>query len=207
MRRSILNRRKRLKIKKDFELPLTSMMDILIIILIFLLKSYTSTSVSFATSSKINLPISTTEDVPSDALHLIIEPTGIIFDNVKVVDFILPQGKNPNDLKPEDSTYEIDSTLLGDGGRKILPLYDAMIKAKENAELLMSKTKWVTPSNTSNAQNTVNKETTTPKFQGIITIQADKSVRYELLRKIMYTAGSAQYKVFKFIAIKKETSS
>ena len=39
-RRSIRNRRGRHKIHKDFELQLTSMMDILVIILVFLLKSY-----------------------------------------------------------------------------------------------------------------------------------------------------------------------
>ena len=46
-RRSIRHRRGRKAIHKDFELQLTSMMDILVIILVFLLKSYSTSTNSF----------------------------------------------------------------------------------------------------------------------------------------------------------------
>jgi len=42
-------------------------------------------------------------------------------------------------------------------------------------------------------------------FDGILAIQADKRIEYDTLRKIMYTAGTAGYKVFRFIARKKDT--
>lgn len=194
MRNSILNRRKRLRIKKQFDLNLTSMMDILVIIVIFLLKSYSATSTIFNASTNIRLPMSSTESVPADALNVVIEPTGIIFDNIKVLNF-----KNTTaETKVENATYEIDSSALSDGGRKINSLYDAMVKARENSELLMAKAIW--KKKTSQGEEVI----VPPRFEGVLTVQADKSVRYELLRKVMYTAGAAQYKVFKFITIKKD---
>lgn len=199
MRRSILSRRKRLRIKKTFELPLTSMMDMLIIIVVFLLKSYSTSSVSFTTSSKIQLPISTSEAVPEDALNLVIEPSGILLDSQQVVAFSTPASSpTPNgipNVKP--SGYLLNAQDLGDQGRKILPLFDALEKSRENAELLMNKASWY-------QKDGDTKKSVRPEFKGVLTIQADKSVQYDLIRKIMYTAGSAKFKVFKFIAVKKE---
>lgn len=194
MRNSILNRRKRLRIKKQFDLNLTSLMDILVIIVIFLLKSYSATSTIFNASTNIRLPMSSTESVPTDALNIVIEPTGIIFDNIKVLSF----KDTTADTKVETATYEIESSALSDGGRKINSLYDAMVKARANSELLMAKAIW--KKKTSQGESL----SVPPRFEGVLTVQADKSVRYELLRKVMYTAGAAQYKVFKFITIKKE---
>ncbi|MEW6056319.1 MAG: biopolymer transporter ExbD [Bdellovibrionota bacterium] len=203
-RRSIRNRRARRKINKEFDLQLTSMMDMLIILVVFLLKSYASNSV-FVTSNSIKLPISTAEENPSDAISLVVEPSGISLDNERVIDFKLPPGlvvmqtpvasPPPNALTPENATYELEPRALADSGRRIVPLYDALVKARENTELLMNKAVWKDQQG----------NTTAPKFQGVLIIQADKAVRYELLRKVMYTAGAAEYKIFKLVAIKKET--
>ncbi len=194
MRNSILHRRKRLRIKKQFDLNLTSMMDILVILVVFLLKSYSATSTIFNANTNIRLPVSSTEDIPTDALNIVIDPTGIIFDSNKVLTF-----KNvTSETKAENATYELDNSTLSDGGRKITPLYDAMVKARENSELLMAKAIW--KKKTSQGEEVK----VPPRFEGVLTIQADKSVRYDLLRKVMYTAGAAQYKVFKFITVKKD---
>ncbi|MBI2606713.1 MAG: biopolymer transporter ExbD [Deltaproteobacteria bacterium] len=209
MRRSIVDRRKRLRIKDRFDLQLTSMMDMLVIIVVFLLKSYSATSVAFATSAKITLPISTAEEIPSDALNLVIEPVGILFDDKRVLEFKTEPaapGAPATEPKAETAAYEVDPKHLADGGRRILPLYDAMVKARENAELLMSKAVWVAAKKAGEAAppGQQAKEIVKPKFQGVLTIQADKAVRYDLIRKVMYTAGAAGYKVFKLITIKKE---
>ncbi len=201
MRKSILHRRSRLRIKKSFDLQLTSMLDMLVIIVVFLLKAYTTTNTNLNSSEKITLPSSSAEEVPPEAVNLIIEPSGIYFENVKVVEFKLPPGTV--DIKPENATYEIDSRVLSDGGRRILPLYDAFVKSREKVEVLLSKAVWVKPINPNDPNSA--KEASKPKFEGTLMIQADKKVRYELLRKIMYTAGAAQYKIFKLITIKKET--
>lgn len=209
-RKSILNRRGRRKIQKDFELQLTSMMDMLIILVVFLLKSYSSNSVSFATSSQIQLPGSISPELPVESISVVIEPAQLILDNQKIMDFKIPPNlivtatnvpgdgggaaTPPNLLTSKNATYEIESPFLADGGRKILPLFDALVKARENAELMMSKAIW---------KDATGKEIP-PKFQGTLVIHADKAVKYELLKKIMYTAGAAQFKVFKLVTAKKE---
>lgn len=194
MRKTILNRRSKRRIKKDFELQLTSMMDMLIILIVFLLKSYSMNAVAFATSSKITLPQSMAQDLPVDATNIIVEPTQILLDGEKIVDFKQAKEPNAQDLKADQASYEFEPQTLSDAGRRILPLYDALVKAREKAELLMSKAVW------KDKQGNV----TPPKFHGAVIIHADKSVRYELLRKIMYTAGAAQYKTFKFVTVRKE---
>lgn len=192
MRKSILHRRKKLRIRRDFDLQLTSMMDMLIILVVFLLKSYATNSVAFATSSNINLPTSSSDEIPADSLNVIIEPSGIIFDGEKTVQFKAQPGVE--EVKIENATYEIEPHLLGDSGRRILPLYDIMVKSREKTELLMSKAVWKDKDG----------KITPPKFHGVVVIHADKSVRYELLRKVMYTAGAAQYKIFKLVTVKKD---
>lgn len=201
-RRSILSRRSRTKVKKEFELQLTSMMDMLIILLVFLLKSYSSSTVSYATSPAIRLPNSNTQEVPADSsANLVVDPTAITLDGEKVVEFESTPGQPATtaDGKPainaENATYEIKKDLMGDAGRRILPLFDALVKQREKSELLTSKAVWKDKDG-----NTVEK----PKFEGTLVIHADKAVRYDVLRKIMYTAGAAQYKVFKLVTVKKE---
>jgi hypothetical protein len=85
----------------------------------------------------------------------------------------------------------------------IFDLTRKLVKSREKVEVLLSKAVWVKPINPNDPNSA--KEASKPKFEGTLMIQADKKVRYELLRKIMYTAGAAQYKIFKLITIKKET--
>jgi biopolymer transport protein ExbD len=165
------------------------MMDILVIILVFMLKSYASNSANFAASGKIDLPMSLAEEFPTDGAHVVVEPESISFDGEKVLDFSsIPQEG------VEGSGYTIDAGFLADDNHRIVPLYDALVRAREKTELLMSKATW------KDEKGEIKK----PNFHGVIIIQADKSVRYDLLKKIMFTGGAAGYKVFKFVTVKKE---
>ena len=190
MRRSILSRRKRSRVKRGFELQLTSMMDILVIIVVFLLKSYSTNAVNFAASSKIKIPTSLAEEIPTEAPVVVIDPDSISFENEKVLNFTtMPQEGILN------SGYTFAENHLADGGHRILPLYDSLVRSREKTELLMGKAIW------KNTQGQVTK----PHFQGVLIIQADKNVQYDLLRKVMYTAGAAGFKVFKLVTLRKET--
>src|ERR1700752_3690990 len=107
-RKSIRNRRGRHKIHKDFELQLTSMMDILVIILVFLLKSYSTSTNSLSSVPGIKLPISKSQEMTPDSLHLIVTPEAITFETQRVVEFVqTADALNPSDqptyaFKPED---------------------------------------------------------------------------------------------------------
>lgn len=186
--RSIRSRRSRRRLKKAFELPLTSMMDVLVIILVFLLKSYSASTHNFTTVPGMQLPLSASPDMPPDSLYVIVTPEGVTFENERVLDF--PQ--NAAAAGEAEAKYDFRKTDLDEGGRRIVPLFDALTKAREKAELLRAKSKART-------------ETGEPlPFDGILAIQADKKVRYETLRKIMYTAASAGFRTFRFLAMRRE---
>ncbi|MGZ3697533.1 MAG: ExbD/TolR family protein [Bdellovibrionota bacterium] len=185
--RSIRSRRARKSINKQFELPLTSMMDVLVIIVVFLLKSYATSTNSLATVPGIKLPISASMDSPTDSLQLIITPEAMTFESERILDFI----QTAAGAGDTDATYSFKRSDLDEGGMRIVPLFDALTKAKEKSELLRAR---YAP-----------KDVKPKPFDGILAIQADKRVQYDTIRRIMYTAAAAGYKVFRFIAMKRET--
>lgn len=187
-RRSILSRRGRRKINKDFELQLTSMMDILVIIVVFLLKSYTTSTNSFTSLPGLKLPYSMGQDSPADSLHVILTPEGVTFEDKRIVDFVQTAAQ----VGSSETRYQFKTQDLDEQGQRILPLFDALTQAKEKAELLRAK---------SAARDAEGKPL---PFEGVLAIQADQRVRYETLRRVMYTAAAADFKIFRFLAMKKE---
>ena len=187
--RSINHRRGRRKIGSVFELQLTSMMDVLVIILIFLLKSYSTATNSFNTVQGIQLPLSACQDSPPDSLQVIITPEGMTFESFRILDFVQTSAAVGN----LDASYSFKQNDLDEGGRRIIPLYDALSKARDKAEVLRAKSK---------ARDAEGKPL---PFEGILAIQADKRVQYDTIRKIMYTAATAGYKVFRFLAMKRDS--
>jgi biopolymer transport protein ExbD len=190
-RRGIRTRRGRRKLRKlndTFGLQLTSMMDALVIIVVFLLKSYNVSTNSFTTAPGLHLPYSTSVEVPTDSLQIIVTTASMSVDQERVVDFV----QNAGSLDQTGAAYAVKAADLDDGGRRIVPLFDALIKAKEKTELLFAKSK-----------SRINGRPI--EFEGIVAIQADQRIKYDTLRKIMYTAATAGFKSFRFLALKQET--
>ena len=187
--RSIRTRKRKRKLNNGFELQLTSLIDVLVIILVFLLKSYQTSLNTLTTVQGIQIPISASPDEPRDSLQVIITPEGITFEAKRVVEF-LQDGATAG---ATEGNYKLDAKGLDEGGRRILSLYNTLVAAREKSELLKSK-------------SPVRDEKGQPlPFDGILAVTADKRIQYDTLRKIMYTAGAAGFKVFRFIALKKET--
>jgi biopolymer transport protein ExbD len=178
----------RRKIKKDSELQLTSMMDVLVIIVVFLLKSYDTSMNNFTTAQGLKLPISSSQDSPKDSLQVIVTPAFMTVDDERVLDFVQTAGSAGS----QDAGYAFKNSDLDEGNRRILPLYDALVKSREKTEILLTKSK-------------TRVDGKPIEFEGILAVQADKRVKYDTIRKIMYTAGAAGYKVFRFLAMKKDT--
>ena len=184
---SIRTRSRRKKITGAFELQLTSMMDILVIIVVFLLKSFAVTTNSFNTVPGIQLPVSVSPDNPADSLQVIVTPEGVTFENERILDFV-----QTAQAGTDEAAYAFRTGDLDEGGRRIVPLFDALSKAREKSELLRAKSK-------------AGDEKGQPfPFEGVLAIQADKRVHYDTIRRIMYTAATAGYKIFRFLAMKKE---
>jgi biopolymer transport protein ExbD len=191
-RRGIRNRKVRRKKNEAFELQLTSMMDALVIIVVFLLRSYSQSIHQFETVPGIQLPISTSQDLPSESLQVIVTPAGMVVDGERILDF-----ETKGDIDTDSVTYQFKKEDLDEGGRRIVPLYDALRKARERSELLRVKSREGSLARSQDPNAPV-------PFDDVLAIQADKRVQYDTLRKIMFTAGDAGYRVFRFLARKQE---
>ncbi|MCC7441783.1 MAG: biopolymer transporter ExbD [Bdellovibrionales bacterium] len=204
--RSIRTRRGRKKlVGGPLELQLTSMMDILVIILVFMLKSQAATTSAFMGADGAELPYSRTQDVPPDSHHVVVTREYMAFQDQKVLYFV-PQpgqpapGEPPAEAKPparsdepvEPLKLEFHKEDLDEGGRRILPLYDALVQARDKSELLRSK---------SSARDEAGEPL---PFDGILAIQSDKRIPYDVLRKVMYTAAVAGYRTYRLLAIRYE---
>jgi biopolymer transport protein ExbD len=187
-RQFIRSRRSRKRIAKNFDLQLTSMMDILVIILVFLLRTYAISTNNFTSLPGMKLPYSISPDVPPNSLHLIITPEALTFENERIMDFV----QTADAVAGQEPTYTFKPVDLAEGGRQIRPLFDALSKARDKSELLRAKSK------ARDAQGNP------LPFDGVLAIQADKRVNYDILRRVMYTAGTAGYKIFRLLAMKKE---
>lgn len=188
--KSIRGRRGKRRIHQHFELQLTSMMDILVIIVVFLLKSYQASTNSFTSVQGLKLPISVSKDMPPDSLHLIITPEAITFEGERILEFT--QVAADAGAGAMDAAYKFKKTDLDERSLRIIPVFDALTKAKEKAELLRAKAP---------ARDAEGKPL---PFEGILAIQADKRVKYDTLRKVMYSAGAAGYQVVRLLAQQKE---
>src|SRR5688500_3507428 len=99
-----MSRRKFWKQRHDssaYELQLTAMVDMMSIILIFLLNSYSTSSVQLSPADRLSLPASFTASSPIEALKMVVAKHGIYVDDEKIVD--LTEGiLNSKDLDSKD---------------------------------------------------------------------------------------------------------
>lgn len=187
--RSIRNRKRKKKLNAGFELQLTSLIDVLVIILVFMLKSYQTSINSLTTVQGLQMPISNNQDEPRDSLQVIVTPEGITFEGQRILDFV----QDGNSAGASEGDYKVAETDMDEGGRRIVSLFNTLVAAREKSELLKAK-------------SPVRDEKGNPlPFDGVLAVTADKRVQYDTIRKIMYTAGAAGFKAFRFIALRKET--
>jgi len=121
-----MRRKKRVERDAEFEikeLNITAMMDMMTIILVFLLKSYSTSSVSMTASEDIKPPISTTRLTPKDTVAVTVTPKAILVGDRKVLDLV--QGQVP-------------ASALS-GGRVITPLDAALKKEVEKLKYIADR--------------------------------------------------------------------
>ncbi len=164
----------------DTNLNINSMMDMMTIILVFLLKSYSASDVSVAPSDDLTLPFSTAQKNPEVAVNLIIERKQLVVDGVPVVSLTTKSDQATGRDLPAIPEDEIQ-------GQNISKLYDVLYEKAEQAKKLGER---------SNNPDLA--------FKGRILLQVDKEMPYSVLRSVMYTAGQAQFGEFKFVVYKQE---
>ena len=149
---------------------INSLMDIMVILLVFLLKSYGEQTIQ-ATGQDLKVPESATKLSPEDMMTITVSRSSILVNDEKV-----------NDV-PVDKSQKRG----GDAGFEIIDLLDRLTEIievqKRQAKQMGSE------------------------FKPIVTIVADRSIKYRLLTEVMYTAGQAGLSKFKFAVIKSERSA
>lgn len=75
------------RLSASFKIQITSMVDMFVIILVFLLKSYTTSPVNITPGPDMTLPISTSYQDPEDVLKVLVSKKGVFVEDKQVVAF------------------------------------------------------------------------------------------------------------------------
>lgn len=162
------HRRLRNRTRKNevFDVDITSLLDILTILLVFLLQSYNSSGVIINIPKGITLPESASETMNNFGVNIQVSATQIWVDDKEIMSSVLMP----------DQVYD-------QGGRRIIPLFNELVKLKEKFKQV---------------------EKTVPgakKFSGVANLVVDKNTRYNYMKKVMYTCAEAGFKEFKFVVL------
>jgi biopolymer transport protein ExbD len=112
MARRSLRRHKK---ANNFDIDITSLLDILTIMLVFLLQSYNSSGVIINVPKGIELPHSNSESLNNFGVNIQISQTQIWVDDKEVLNTENADG----------------SKIYDEGGRRVIPLFDQLVKVKE----------------------------------------------------------------------------
>ena len=168
-KRSIRDRVRRQK-TSPVDLDITSLLDILVILLVFLLKSYNSSGIIFNVPEGIKLPISESRNVNTAGVIIQVSPAKIWVDDKIIL----------------DGTSSGNRRLFDQGGLRVIPLFNELVSKKR----LYQQTKMASQQ--------------AKKFQGIVNLVVDKSIKYSFIRKILHTCAEAGYQKYKFVVMSNE---
>jgi biopolymer transport protein ExbD len=109
---------------KEMSLNITSMMDMFTIILVFLLKSFSTSSASMKVSGDLSLPESTANKPPLEVVTVAVDQKHILVDNKVII---------------THKEGEIPANQLDESGYKIIPLFEELSKHSEKAKFIASQ--------------------------------------------------------------------
>lgn len=119
-----IRKRGRRKSKRQFEIDITSLLDILVILVVFLLKSYNSSGIVMNIPKGVELPQSQSMTLNSSGTIVQVSPTKIWVEDKVVVDIEKESPKN----------------LYDDKERLIAPLYNELVNIRNNIKELEKST-------------------------------------------------------------------
>jgi biopolymer transport protein ExbD len=149
------------------DVDITSLLDVLTILLVFLLQSYNSSGVIINVPKGIELPRSASESLNNFGVNVQVSKTNIWVDDKEVL----------------NSDTASASQVFDEGGRRIVPLFNELVRVKET----IKQSEKLSPD--------------AVKFSGIANLVVDKSMKYDYLKRVMYTCAAAGFKEFKFVVL------
>jgi biopolymer transport protein ExbD len=151
------------------DLNITPMMDMMTIILVFLLKNFTSSALLVNQDQNMTLPSSITRLNAKQAVAVTITKRIVLVEGEQVAP--ISSGKI-------DPAYKRE----GDNSYYITPLVDMLTRVARREKKVA--------------------EMTGQKFDGELTIVADRSTPYRLLTEILYSCGQAEYANYRLLILK-----
>lgn len=92
------------RLPSTFKIQITSMVDMFVILLVFLLKSYSTSAVNITPSKNLTLPKSASITDPQDVLKLVVSRDGVYVDDKNIIP--LENGQiAAKDLDPNDAQF------------------------------------------------------------------------------------------------------
>lgn len=110
-----IRNRGRKKSSRNFEIDITSLLDILVILIVFLLKSYNSSGIVMNIPKGVEIPNSQSATLNTSGTIIQVSPTTIWVEDEIIVD------SNANSKQTYDQ-----------GGRRIIPLYNKLVEIRQN---------------------------------------------------------------------------
>lgn len=155
-------RRKLNKAKREAEdvsyLNIVAMMDMMTIILVFLLKSVSFSTVSISGTDQLSLPWSTTQINPLETVKIFVTKSEIVVEDKKVA---------------EVQSGSVPDKYLDGANKYLISNLEAAVSKEVSRQLKLAKfgEKF--------------------KFQGNLTVLADKDTPYHIIMQVLYSAGRA----------------
>lgn len=143
-----------------FKIQITSMVDMFVILLVFLLKSYSTSPVNITPKEGLRLPESSSSVEPVDVVKLIVSTDGVFVENDRIL--TLTDGQvGKEDVESADPQF-------------LRKLYEALDERAKRAK-------------------SISEVNDSFEFDGKILVQADRTLSYDLLKRVMYTSMMAGY--------------
>lgn len=117
--RSIRFRGKRRK-KTVFDIDITSLLDILVILLVFLLQSYNSSGIVLNVPTGVELPLSESVSLNTSGVMVQVSPTVVWVDDKEIY----------------NSEVTSRSRAYDQNGRRLIPLFNELVKKRETIQQL-----------------------------------------------------------------------
>ncbi|HLE11570.1 MAG: hypothetical protein A2504_05575 [Bdellovibrionales bacterium RIFOXYD12_FULL_39_22] len=147
-------------------LDITSVLDIVVITMVFLIQNYNATGELINIPKEVVIPNTISTKQNSAGVIVQVSPSKIWVDDTLILD-----------------STAITKNSYDREGRRIVPLFNELVRKKE----LIKQIKNTSP-------NAVD-------FTGRVNLVMDKSIKFDYVKKLLYTAAEAGYSQYKFIVL------
>ncbi len=179
--------RRKTSLPEDIALQITSMADIFTILLVFLLKTFSTGVTNLSPSSSVTLPEAHSEDQVTESLKVEISPTAILIEDKPVM--VLDKFQfNPHDLDSQGQPKPVISALQ-------------LEREREMRKPSSSTPPTDTPASDSSALDPTKVASEKAAALTRLTVVADENTPYDVVRTVMATATTVGFSDFKLVVV------